>query len=110
MFLSTALSYFNYNGFFHTFALKTFALKISHTFALKITPSDGMPGPGVKMQVCRSTLLENPQFFELKTKNKPIFNQQRTSTCSQERVNERKTNPTQQITRSHGYTSYLSGD
>jgi hypothetical protein len=39
MFLSTALSYFNYNGFFHTFALKTFALKISHTFALKITPS-----------------------------------------------------------------------
>ena len=57
-----------------------------------------------------STLLDNPQYFELKIKNKPIFNQQRTSTCSHERVNERKTNPTQQITRSHGYTSYLSGD
>ena len=58
----------------------------------------------------RSTLLENPQYFEPKIKNKPIFSQQRTSTCSHERVNERKTNPTQQITRSHGYTSYLSGD
>ena len=57
-----------------------------------------------------STLLENPQYFEPKIKNKPIFSQQRTSTCSHERVNERKTNPTQQITRSHGYTSYLSGD
>ena len=58
----------------------------------------------------RSTLLDNPQFFEPKIKNKVIFGQQRTSMCSHERVNERKTEPTQQITRSHGYTSYLSGD